>query len=324
MAKLLIFNPEHDYALANPSPYYTAPDSVKRIAKSLEKLPLVWAATEDCILLADNTIVRADGSGTISLDYALKIVSEIIPWGWDTQVRHRLRDMGFSPTLLPTDETLDTVRRLSHRRISIPFNLHLHSPSIPCEFFSVEEAMEYRAANPNAYFKLPWSSGGRGVVATEELSEHQTRQWLTGALRRQKSVLGEKGIDRTLDFASLWTVGKEVEFDGFSVSLSDGRGKYGGNMTGSQRQLIALIKKAAPDFDYEIIDRQKEFIQTHISEGYRGKMGIDMMVDRTGTVYPCVEINLRRTMGHVAMDYHLAQPEIKRRISVMKLPLQTI
>ena len=34
--------------------------------------------------------------------------------------------------------------------------------------------------------------------------------------------------------------------------------------------------------------------------GYVGPFGIDMMVTKEG-LHPCVEINLRRTMGHVAL-----------------------
>ena len=41
-----------------------------------------------------------------------------------------------------------------------------------------------------------------------------------------------------------------------------------------------------------------------LGNSYRGPLGVDMMVvsvDNKLMVHPCVELNLRRTMGHVAL-----------------------
>lgn len=307
MAILHVFNPEHDFALAHGKPWYSAPLSVKTLAKTLEALPCIWADNEDLILTADSRIMRAS-SPLASPEYIEELpanLKECDPWGWDSQVKKRLADAGAREETLPTDKEIEEVRRLSHRRTSILCNRRLDSPIVPREFYDLEEAIKFWQSSPGCYFKLPWSSGGRGVVDTSELTESQIRQWLTGALRRQGSVTGEERFDKTLHFASLWTIkdGK-AEFDGYSMSLSDGRGKYSGNLFGQRGEMERIILDHTRKANLrDITDRQKEFLESEIAENYTGKAGIDMMAGSDGSVFPCVEVNLRRTMGHVALDY---------------------
>lgn len=327
--KVWVFNPEHDYALAHGGSHYMAPASVRRLAHEKELLPLAWARKGDGVLVRDCTMVfPVDGNGawdsaygangfipdassvyshSIPVSEIMNEITEIEPWGWDMAVRHRLLSLGFPESLLPSPDYIDSLRRLSHRRISIAANRFLGSPLIPEEFSKVDEAMEFYRRHPGCYFKLPWSSGGRGVLATAELSSPQVREWVSGGIRRQGSVMGEPGVARVIDFASLWTVEDgDVTFEGWSVSLSDGRGKYDGNVRLPQEELLALITRHLPRSVVEkTVERQREFIRAEIAPHYQGKMGIDMMADGKGNLYPCVEVNLRRTMGHVviALDF---------------------
>lgn len=318
MPRLLVFNPEHDYALAHGGAHYMAPLSVRSLSTRLQLLPLLWSEEKDYILLDSNRIVSAADIAAGSVNEAASEIETVEPWGWDAALIERLRTIGVTLSVLPTREYIDRVRQLSHRRISIEANRKMNSPSLPQEFFSVEEALQFSRDNPGCYFKLPWSSGGRGVVATKELNERQIAEWVSGAIRRQGSVIGEKEVDRTLDFSSLWTVGpNNVEFRGFSISLSDGRGKYGGNLAGCQERILSEIHKYAPSFSTSLIDQQRSFIEDDIMSHYAGPLGIDMMCSRDGEVFPCVEINLRRTMGHAAISFAALPPE--KRLELKKL-----
>lgn len=49
---------------------------------------------------------------------------------------------------------------------------------------------------------------------------------------------------------------------------------------------------------------------------YSGPFGIDMMVLNGGKIHPCVELNLRGTMGHVALD--LTQKITEKQIMRME------
>lgn len=306
MARLHVFNPEHDFALAHDRKFYCPPSAVRELARKLQLLPAIWADDRDFILLATDTVVRAKNTEThLTISDIRSEISKIEVWGWDKCISFRLQNLGFDDSLLPSASEISELRRLSHRRISILCNQALGSPLIPQECRNIDEAMAFHSANPGCYFKLPWSSGGRGVLATRELTKRQVREWLTGAFRKQQTVIAERGIlDRCLDFASLWNVReKYVEFAGFSISSSDGRGKYDGNFVACQEQLMSKIHNAIPSFSEDVIRSQKEFIEMHIAPSFQGKMGIDMMADSSGILYPCVEVNLRNTMGHVALEY---------------------
>lgn len=303
MPRLLVFNPEHDYALAHGGDFYTPPVSVKTLAEKLELVPLSWAEGNDFILLHNDSIVKAsEPNKVLDRDKAVASVLSIEPWGWDNALSHRLRLLGVAERLLPEKAYIESLRRLSHRRISIAANKALNAPSVPREFSSIVEALNFYDENQGCFFKMPWSSGGRGVLATEELTHSQVTEWVRGAIRRQGSVMGEIGVRKIIDFASLWHVDRmKVTFLGLSVYRCDGRGKYDGNISDSQENLFKIIRDAVPSFSREYIERQKIFIGSFIAPVYQGHLGIDMMGDIEGKVFPCVEINLRRTMGHVAM-----------------------
>ena len=304
MGRLLLFNPGHDYALAHGGPFYIPPASIKKLEERLQNLPLIWAKEGDMILNAFDEIINLKCTPLSSLTGIYEEIEEIIPWGWDHAVKHRLKSLGFNERLFPDNEYLVNMRRLSHRRISIRCNEFLNSSHTPSEFFDISQAMEFAANNKGCYFKLPWSSGGRGVLSTTGLSEIQIKEWISGAIKKQGSVMAERLVDRKLDFASLWNVnGTDVIFEGFSVSLSDGRGKYKGNIYGSQKEILKYFNKNNFTVPGDTIGLQKNFLKLHVAQFYRGKVGIDMMVSNSNEIIPCVEINLRRTMGHVAMDY---------------------
>ena len=324
MPRLLVFNPEHDYALAHGGRHYMAPASVRKLASRMQLLPLVWAHEEDYILTPDNEAVEArNGQKKTSLGEIREKIEEISVWGWDAALSYRLETAGFGDYLLPSQEELEKMRRLSHRRISIKCNKMLGSPLIPEEINSLEGAMEFLKRHNACYFKMPWSSGGRGVVTTRELNQQQVAEWVNGCIRRQGSLMAEPEVERVIDFSSLWTLKNgEAVMEGYSISLSDGRGKYDGNLYGPQDDIKEYIMRHVPDFDDGTTILQKEFLEKEIAPAYSGKVGIDMMGDKDGRLYPCVEINLRRTMGHVAIAYEKLG---SREKSILKdIPLKSL
>lgn len=323
--KLLVFNPEHDYAFANHTPYYIPPASIRRLGVEMELLPLLWASEGDYILKADNICYDVKKECTCSLESIINDIRKIEPWGWDLKIVGRLRSLGVPSALIPENNEIEKMRRMSHRRISIVANTFLHSPIIPTEIFTVGEGRDYCESNPGCYFKLPWSSGGRGVLATRELTSTQVEQWVWGGIKKQGSVIAEPFIDKKIDFATLWKIVDSVpHFEGLSLSLSDGRGKYDGNLYGEQAVVENYIRKhSISDLSY-IIERQKDFLKNNIASEYTGRLGIDMIIDKRGIIYPCIEINLRNTMGHVALQYANLSSEQKKKKPVFKSLLQPL
>ena len=324
---LLIFNPDTDYALASGSPFFTPPARVIELRRRMALFPLTYALPGDSLLLLDtDTTDFTDGKTVFSLTEAtakgvtpvtLSNVAEtlcsmphpfILPWGWNPSICRLLLEAGVDASLLPDTTQLSELRRLSHRRLTIAFNTALqhYIPTLnfelPCEITSEDEAVDYWHNHKDCYFKSPWSSSGRGIMATAELEERHIRPWVRGMIRRQGSVLAEPGVKRSLDFASEWICKSgKADFVGLSVFVTSPRGKYKYNLTESQPHLHTIISQVCPAFGPDIIEAQRYGLEQLVAPAYTGPLGIDMLTSTEGSLRPCVELNLRLTMGIVTI-----------------------
>lgn len=328
MPRLLIFNPETDYALAADTVNYTPPKQVVTLRRKLALTPAMYAEPGDIILLLDD--VDADGLQSLphhelvaERNIRLVTLSEIAadpklrelladylptPWGWNRQIRHLLRRTLKSDTGLPSDSELKSLRDLSHRRTTLKLHGQLRSirgESIqtPEEILDTESAMQRWSVVGDVYFKAPWSSSGRGVLFTGNVEHDKVRLWITSVIRQQGSVMLECAYDRLMDCATEWICrdGK-TEFLGFSVFETSFRGKYHGNLLKPQQELKDLIKSNLCNTSLDkVVVEQTKAIEHVIAPNYSGPVGIDMLITKNGELNPCVEANLRMTMGMAAL-----------------------
>lgn len=305
MPRLHIFNPETDYALASGSPYYTPPASVIKMRKAMALLPLDYANPDDAVLLLDAgptdtanaeiPVYRPDDN----VDWTKY---EACPWGWNHQIAHFLNVHCPGLRGIPSSSQLDEIRNLSHRRTTVQFLKEMDMPGItlPKEINDIDEAMVYFEKWRPMFFKAPWSSSGRGVLYTADLTYEQTLQWIKGIIRSQGAVMAEKAYAKSLDFATEWTIDPQgTHFIGISVFEASKRGKYHRNYKGSQAELWNMI----PNLRTDLIERQRATINKVIAPCYYGPLGIDMLVTVAGLIHPCIEINLRNTMGSILIDH---------------------
>ena len=112
----------------------------------------------------------------------------------------------------------------------------------------------------------------------------------------------ERALDKVADFAALFhSDGVRVSFRGLSMFTTEARGMYSGNVVAPQSYIESRLSGMI-DFDslMEIISREEEILTELTATAYKGWMGVDMMVYNDGgrrRVMPCVELNLRMTMG---------------------------
>ena len=319
MRRLLIFNPDTEYALASDSINYTPPASVVRLRRNMALYPATYASPGDAILLCD--IIPDDELKRLPYhDIAAEKNLEIIrmpalhsivtfkepvfadPWGWNRCLAYRLRQRFSGIKGIPDERGLEAIRNLSHRRTTIEF-LSITAtdfPEIdsPKECTGVEQAMSVFEKRRDMYFKAPWSCSGRGIIRTSDLDRSQVEQWVRGTIAAQGSVMAEKAYARRLDFATEWLCrdGKAM-FAGYSVFETSRRGKYHNNMRETQSELENMIRQSTEAWCDSLLEKIQAAIEQLIAHSYSGPLGIDMLVTESGTVNPCVEINLRRTMG---------------------------
>ena len=317
---LHVFNPEHDLALASGLSNFTAPHAGRRLRADLGYLPALWAGVNDCVLVEHveqarrvygRLRARVGGSPCRFVDKSQLRnlpIDRVEPWGWDMALRAALIRYGVSPEACASEAEITDVRKYSHRRYAAEV-LRLLDWNPPAEVSSVEAVEQCLSASPRLVVKAPWSSSGRGVrFIGGELSDYQ-RGWLRNIIAQQGSVMVEPFYPKVKDFGMEFEALPDGQIRYVGLSLFDTRnGAYTGNVIASEEDKMEMISRYIPisliDFvRVKIMDALGQVIGRH----YVGPFGVDMMIlskpDNQGfLIHPCVEINLRRTMGHVAIE----------------------
>ncbi|MDE7412199.1 MAG: hypothetical protein K2N05_00210 [Muribaculaceae bacterium] len=321
-----IFNPETDLVLAGNSLTFTPKKGIELLRTHLALLPSIYAEEWDVVIVPDECenhisslpfyyIAKHKNIEIIPLSQVSgKIMSEesmgnnigIKPWGWNKEIISRLTIHNVDMSLLPSFEYVDSIRNLSHRKMTTAFFSHYKDffPNCNSPLFlsSITELEDFIIANPSFCLKAPWSSSGRGIVFSDKMPMEKIMEWGLSVIDKQGGVMAEKKYSRSLDFASEWYIDNgSVSFAGLSLFESSPRGKYKGNYIFSDDKIKTILKSKCRWKD-DILNYQKEFLSDSIAPIYCGPVGIDMLADQSGDVNPCVEINLRMTMGHIAIN----------------------
>ncbi len=311
--KACLFNPENDLALAAGTVSYTPPRNARLLRDSGCMLPVWYAPSGSQVIVAAEDQRRWLDS--VSSDYALEVDgvarfsadAEPMPWGWSVNVAKRFADLGVSDEMLPDSATLDILREMSHRHTSLEVLRRFNVTNLPVEAQTVADVEKFaREQSRPFYFKSPWSSTGRGVASSADMPLSEVFRRCDGIIARQGSVMLEPGLDKVQDFAMLFFSGdRGVRYVGLSLFVNEGNA-YSGNLLMSDNDIARRIGRLVGDDSLNPLIESMPAILTDIVGGYyRGYLGVDMMVCRDWTtgrpaIFPCIEINLRMTMGVVA------------------------
>lgn len=324
---LHVFNPEHDLAMGANLANFTPPLAARRLRMGLGFIPALWAADGDAVLVDDVELARSNLKEVLTAlsrpaprvhfvttaDLCGMSPQSVSPWGWDRAVCHRLLRHGVRPSSCPTEGYIDAVRSLSHRRTAamlLPALQQEGTVGMARECTSAAQISAMAEALGHVVVKAPWSSSGRGVRIMHAGEEGGSLMgWIKNMLNQQGCLMVEPYYKKVKDF------GMEFFSDGrggityLGLSLFEAEGSaYTGNMLAAESVKSAAITACLPG---GLLDSVKARIQQSLAVGigwtYTGPFGIDMMVveGNAGTgflLHPCVEINLRRTMGHVALS----------------------
>lgn len=317
MPKLHLFFPENDLALARNLERYTPPPAAAQLRRSGQTLALWYGDAGDEVFdqgadarWYERAVGRFGlqtslfGGSTAGLTPA--------PWGWSKASRLFLRNIGFRPDELPDDAQLDSMRMLSHRRTAAAIAAALHRtlpypmPEPAEELTSMAEVETFVRRTGQAILKLPWSSSGRGLLFANEGDLAHIGASVEGVIRRQGAIMGERRLNRTMDFAMLFTMsGGRCEYNGLSLFRTDPNGAYTGNILAPQAVLQSRIEALTPPLQ-PLADALMPILEDVIGTAYNGPLGIDMMAVDNGDIRiaPAVELNLRMTMGHLCRIFY--------------------
>ena len=328
---LHVFNPEHDIALAYDNKYFTAPHAGRQLRHDLDYLPALWAEDGDLVLVENVASARnharrfmrysgrirfVDRSGVGKLSDQIDRVS---PWGWDAAVKFQLEQAGIREAVLPGGTWLAEIRRLSNRRFSSTVLKELRAclPGLPLvgeAFYAgdVEEVKRLVEKTGRTVIKAPWSSSGRGIRYVDSVLDAPVESWARKVTVRQGGMMVEPYYGKVKDFGMEFVSDKTgVHYAGLSV-FHTVNGAYVGNSLADETEKRELISAYIPGDVLDKVGGMLEQILTHRLQGiYQGCFGVDMMAvaydgdsgspDAGFRFHPVVEINLRRTMGHIAL-----------------------
>lgn len=327
--KLHIFNPDHETAMAADKIPFTPPHAARELRHDLGYIAALWADDNDLILVEDKETAKEAFRRThigscrpvfIEPEHLSNIlghiqIDAICPWGWNKVLKHQLLRWGLSGNVpLPEDAQLDRWREMSGRAWAAE---NILSPLVSSSsrlvgeaavVTTTEGALEELEGQTAWVLKSPWSCSGRGVryVKSGEADQH-LRGWVANVLSRQGYLMREPLYNKVLDLAvEFYAYRGRVEYQGLSL-FETKNGAYTGNIIAPEERKVEMLSKY---IDMDIVEGVTRDIallaQDNILPSYTGSFGVDMMVVRDGNndvaLHPCVELNLRRTMGHVALS----------------------
>ena len=306
--RLLIFNPENDLALASGDPHYTPPASARQMAQDLQRLPLLWAQPDDTLLLPDFKLP----------DFKLSTLNfQLLPWGWSPLLVRQLQKAGVPASLLPTNAQIEEHRQASSRQTGVQLLAALRQrlasePLVIGEsaWCTTEEAVwAQHRRNGGSMLKAPWSGSGRGVHPVPSSPTDKDYAWVKRILSRQGGIEIEPiYYNKVQDLAlELWCEGGQVRDEGLSLFTTTAGGVYSGNLVASEEEKLRLLSEYIPlelltEVRRQLVDLLNESLRNGLLPSwYIGPLGIDMMIVKEG-FHPLIELNLRMTMGWVALQ----------------------
>lgn len=329
-----IFNPEHDMALASGLEHFTAPHAGRDLRHDLGFLPVLWAKKDDIVLVDDidsaKEALRHLNLATDGKFVDKAVLSQYIhgktfvsPWGWDAPLRQQMKSLNIADVNLPSNGWLNAIRLASHRAWAAQHllsKLHDIDGTIgeSFEVKSVDELRVILAREKKIVLKAPWSCSGRGIRYVEESSKSfQAKKsveygltdnivgWINNVIRHQGCVMVEPYYNKVCDFGMEFVSrgGGVVDYRGLSLFHTN-NGAYIGNVLDGETQKLTFLQQFIPNDKLHTVAQCICSLMATDLPTYIGPFGVDMMVvkhDGHLLLNPCVELNLRMTMGHVAL-----------------------
>jgi len=347
MKSMFIFNPAHDLSLANDDPNFNPPLSARKLETDLSCLPvwfapngsLVWSSPENTGWLNGwKRLLPGLSCTEITSVPDFQNISAIHPWGWDKSIAKQLLVSTEAESgqrhalthLLPSENHLAEIKRLSHRRTAAKALHYLRSESgcneiLPLPAIEIQDlaAVEhYSKTHAGVIFKAPWSGSGKGLCWVRGSLSDSHRGWCRNVLEKQGSLMAEQIYDVAQNFALLFRCENgKASFAGYSLFETE-KGIYRSNSLLSDDAILARLSRfIQPQLLLAIRELLQPFIDEHIAPFYSGMLGVDMFIfndNNTLRIHPCVEINLRMTMGAVARIFfdRFVSPGCSGRFSV--------
>ena len=333
--RISIFNPEHDMALASGLANFTPPKAGRQLRHDLGFLPALWSEDGDAVIVENVDFameaMRKAGINKQCIFLNIKELSafshknsitSLEPWGWDLALCESLVRNNVPEVLLPNKDYIYHVKQISSRAWCAE---NLLKPLTELEKtigeaeigYNADELKLFLTKNHRIMVKSPWSCSGRGVRYLTDDYENgsptvfgltkQALGWINNVIKQQGFIMMEPYYDKVLDFGmEFFSDGNGgIEYCGMSL-FNTCNGAYMGNIVADESIKEKIVSQyVSLSSIHNLRQTILNLMKTKIGSCYIGPFGIDMMIVKGHDgilLHPCVELNLRMTMGHVALS----------------------
>ena len=339
---LIVCNIGHEVALEAGDPlHYTPPRLIRQMRSVLWSLPL-WAVPAWLDGASWWVHPFSESLSPYLTDRELSHIakgdvgdSELMLWGHERSLAHSIAKQyglsgGEACSELPQELMPCWTRAASIRFFesysSVPWRSRV------AMITQVEELAKLLTQGA-CLVKLPYSSSGRGLWRINQL-DSQFEGTLRKFLQRHGTLLVEPLLDKLQDYGAEYYIDEagEVQFVGLCAFETDGQGRYLESLCQAPEETLQRLTKSLsnPDELTQALAQHRAYLSREVAPYYRGAVGIDLLTYRPDGVssrtalHPWVEINLRYTMGHYALDlYRERVPQVsydQYRFGILSAP----
>lgn len=333
------FNPTCEYAVNNGSENWQPNKLLQKMEYDLEMLPVYLANSSDFIISnhypSEKFIARLTQAGLTLPEFICKndisiyskhktIIDKLIPWGWSPAEHKLLKPLKLfcseSFQKSPVYNWQEEHRNLFSRRFAIQIlnrllsrldlQILISEDDVGVICSTKTEVEKQLLIWDKLMIKAPWSSSGRGLQPISKTPVHE-KVWekINGIIKDQGYVIVEPLFNKVFDFALQFEMKKgKVKLLGTSNFITDAKGQYQGNyLNGEQQnfnpQIIAITQIITENISRVIIDILEN---SDLAIYYEGNFGVDMLIYRDKhnhlKINPCLEINVRQSMGLLSLQ----------------------
>jgi hypothetical protein len=343
---IYFFNPTCELAIANGSPYYTAPARLRKFEQELAYLPAWLGGENDQVLVqgeGDKSYCEQMGSLGFKLATPITLATAMADPAWLNQPKGRLVPWGWSPAVYQLFQPLFPMFDNQFRQSAVgkwqTAHKHLYSrltamtllntirsgpiydwlpdqSAVPVACDKLEAIYAQIASADRAVVKTPWSSSGRGLLLFPNIdSKKKNEEVLHGMLNQQGFVTVEPWRQKLMDLSyQFQSKGGKITYMGRTIFETDQKGRYQRNFLDDRPEASIEVCNYLEKWNDEVVSvLGKALSSSGYATLYEGWIGVDAIIFKTAggelKFQPMVEINGRYTMGAIALKIrnHLAE-----------------
>jgi len=339
-ADVYVFHPACELAVANGTHSFQPNKRIQQFAYDLQALPVYLMNPNDFLLVEPNhvSLAREYYKGKFPVEQILSLeeitqnagkgkveLNALRPWGWSPVLHKQIEPLkayfspGFRngpvgawlPAYKPFFSRLFALAILKDLLNTFPKSYFISPEQLPVACKTVDQVKQLLWQWKKIVIKAPFSASGRGIqVVSADQWRPFHEQWGGGIIKRQGLLMVEPCLNGQMDIAFQYHISDngKIRYLDSTFFKTDASGQYIGNYLGLTHNSDKLKKTVG--FTQQQLTEVAETIllllnKRGVNRFHRGYLGVDALVYRDKQeirrLYPVMEVNLRSTMGTVAM-----------------------